>query len=122
MLAKSPEENDPDSGDRTASPERGVAGGGTASAKRTQRSLQAVGEIAEPRELIQPRKRQNADGDALRIAEASMEGAQWFALEGPPGSTKTVACRQGNALELGRPECFLHCGGSGIPTERRMRR
>lgn len=122
MLAKSPKENDPDSGGRTVSFEREVTGGGTASAKRTQRSLQAVGEIAEPRKLIQPRKRQNADGDALRIAEASMEGAQWFAPEGPPGSTKTVACRQGNALELGRPGYFLHGGGSGIPTQRRMPR
>jgi len=122
MLAKSPKENGPDSGGRTVSFGREATGGGTASAKRTQRSLQAVGEIAEPRELIQPRKRRDADGDALRVAEASMEGAQWFALDGPPGSTKTVACRQGNALELGRPGCFLHVGGSRIPTQRRMQR
>ena len=78
--------------------------GETASTKRTQGGSQAAGGFALPRRLIQPRKKTHTtDGDAFNAAEASTAEALWQVSVGPSGSTKTVACEQGSAFELGRP-------------------
>jgi len=97
----------------------GVAsGGGTASAKRTQRRMQAAGGFAVPLKLIQPRNRGEADGDAFNVAEASTEGARLVCPGGSVGVHKTVACTQGSEHELGRPSSFL-ARGSGPSTNGR---
>ena len=95
-----------------------LRGGETASAKRTQRSMQAAGGVAVPLKLKQPRKGIDADGDAVNVAEASTERAQLVSPGRSVGVAKTVACKQGSELELGRPGGFL-CGGSGASTNGR---
>lgn len=81
--------------------------GETAPTKRTQGGSQAAGGFALPRRLIQPRKKtHNTEGDAFNAAEASTAEAIWRVSAGPSGSTKTVACEQGSAFELGRPVVF----------------
>jgi hypothetical protein len=47
--------------------ERVASGGETASAKRTQRRMQAAGGFAVPQKLTQPRNKGDADGDALNV-------------------------------------------------------
>ena len=80
--------------------------GETTGTKRTQGETQAAGGLARPRRLIQPRNQLgDTDGDAVNEAEASTTDALWQASAGPSGSTKTVACVQGSALELGRLAC-----------------
>jgi hypothetical protein len=61
---------------QTGWPEKVLPDGETASAKRTQRTMQAAGGFAVLLKLTQPRNRKDTDGDALSIAEASMEGVQ----------------------------------------------
>ena len=102
----------------TGKSERVLSGGETASAKRTQRSMQAAGSYADSQKLIQPRQRYDADGDVLNVTEASTEGAQLICSGRSAGVQKTVACMQGSALELGRPDCFLF-GGSVSTTNGR---
>ena len=94
------------------------AGGETASAKRTQRRMQAAGGFAVLLKLIQPRNKGDADGDAFNVAEASTEGARLVCSGGSVGVHKTVACIQGNERELGRPGSFL-ARGSGPSTNGR---
>lgn len=55
-------------------PEKVLSDGETASAKRTQRTMQAAGGFAVLQKLTQPRNRKDTDGDALNIAEARIEG------------------------------------------------
>ena len=99
---------------RTDWPVKVLSDGETASAKRTQRTMQAAGGVAVLRKLTQPRNREDADGDALNIVEASMEGAQQVCSGRSAGVQKTVACIEGGELELGRPDCFLVRGS--MPT------
>ena len=94
------------------------SGGETASAKRTQRRMQAAGGFAVPQKLIQPRNKGDADGDALNVAEAGTERTQLVCPGRSVGVHKTVACIQGSGLELGRPDGFL-MGGSEPSTNRR---
>ena len=102
----------------TGKPTAVLSDGETASAKRTQRSMQAAGGVAFPLKLIQPRQRHTADGDVLTVTEASTEGAQRVCSGRFAGVGKTVACMQGSALELGRPVCLLF-GGSEPTTKGR---
>ena len=118
MLAKSLKENGPIMMVLPGKPEEVLADGGTASAKRTQRTMQAAGGFAVLQKLIQPRNRQDADGNALRVTEANMEGPQRVCSGRSAGVPKTVACIEGSELELGRPECFL-ARGSGLTTKGR---
>ena len=97
---------------------RATSDGETASAKRTQRRMQAAGGVAIPLKLIQPRKGLDADGDAVNVAEASTERAQRVCPGRSVGVAKTVACMQGSGLELGRPDNFLS-RGSGPSTNGR---
>jgi len=106
---------------RSGAVQGAVKGGETASAKRRQRSMQAAGEHAVPLKLIQPRQRENTNGDALNVAEASTEGAQLVCSGGFVGVHKTVACMQGSVRELGRPVGFLF-GGSDATTNGRVSR
>ena len=73
--------------------------GGTASAKRTQGRYQAVGGFASPRELIQPRKRLDAEADLLtsrgRLHRCERQGER---VPVPSGSSKTVARYQRSVL------------------------
>ena len=92
--------------------------GETASAKRTQRTMQAARGVAFPLKLIQPRKGLDADGDAVNVAEASTERAQLVSSGRSVGVAKTVACIEGSELELGRPDCFL-VRGSRLATKGR---
>ncbi len=92
--------------------------GETASAKRTQRSMQAAGGIAYLLKLIQPREQIDADGDVFTMTEASTEGAQLVCCGRSAGVNKTVACMQGSVLELGRPVSFLF-GGNESTTKGR---
>ena len=118
MLAKSHKRNGHIVMVRTDWLERVSSGGETASAKRTQRRMQAAGGFAVLLKLIQPRNKGDADGDALNVAEASTERAQLVCPGRSVGVHKTVACIQGSELELGRPDSFL-MGGSEPPTNRR---
>ena len=95
-----------------------LSDGETASAKRTQRSMQAAGGVAFLLKLIQPRQEIDADGDVFTMTEASTEGAQLVCFGGSAGVNKTVACIQGSVLELGRPVSFL-CGGNESTTKGR---
>jgi len=97
---------------------RANSDGETASAKRTQRTMQAARGVAFPLKLIQPRKGLDADGDAVNVAEASTERAQLVSPGRSVGVAKTVACIEGSELELGRPDCFL-ARGSRTPTKGR---
>ena len=103
---------------RTGRPGRVLPDGETASAKRTQRTMQAAGGFAVLRKLTQPRNRHDADGDVVRVTEASMDGAQEVCSGRSAGVQKTVACIEGSELELGRPDCFL-ARGSGPTTKGR---
>ena len=114
MLAKSTKENGYIMMVQPGRSEKAVPDGETASAKRTQRTMQAAGGFAVLLKLTQPRNRQDADGDALIIAEASTEGAQVVCFGRSVGVPKTVACIEGSELELGRPDCFLARGS--VPT------
>jgi len=118
MLAKSHKRNGHIMMVRTDWPERVASGGETASAKRTQRRMQAAGGFAVLQKLIQPRKERDADGDAFNVAEARTEGAQMVCPGWSVGVHKTVACLQGSELELGRPDGFLS-GGSEPSTNGR---
>jgi len=102
----------------TGKPEAVLPEGETASAKRTQRSMQAVGRIVFFQKMTQPRQNYKTDGDALTAAEANTEGAQMVCSGRSVGVHKTVACIQGSALELGRPVDFL-LGGSEPTTKGR---
>ena len=103
---------------QTGRPGKVLPDGETASAKRTQRTMQAAGGFAVLLKLTQPRNRKDADGDAVRVAEASMEGAQEVCSGRSAGVPKTVACIEGSELELGRPACFL-VRGSRLATKGR---
>ncbi len=118
MLAKSHKRNGHIMMVRTDWLERVSSGGGTASAKRTQRRMQAAGRFAVSLKLIQPRNSREADGDALNVVEASTERAQSVCPGRSVGVHKTVACIEGSELELGRPGGFL-MGGSEPSTNRR---
>jgi len=103
---------------QTGRPEKVTPDGETASAKRTQRTMQAAGGLAVLQKLTQPRNRKDADGDVLRLTEARMEGAQEVCSGRSVGVPKTVACIEGSELELGRPDCFL-ARGSRLATKGR---
>jgi len=118
MLAKSSKVNGYIIMVRTDNPVRVLPDGGTASAKRTQRTMQAAGGFAVLLKLTQPRNRKDADGDVLRLTEARMEGAQEVCSGRSVGVPKTVACIEGSELELGRPDCFL-VRGSRLATKGR---
>lgn len=118
MLAKSSKENGYIMMVQAGGSEEIVPDGETASAKRTQRTMQAAGGFAVLLKLTQPRNRKDADGDAVRVAEASTEGAQQVCFGRSVGVPKTVACIEGSELELGRPDCFL-ARGSGLSTKGR---
>ena len=118
MLAKSSKENGYIMMVQTGWSEKVLPDGETASAKRTQRTMQAAGGFAVLLKLTQPRNRKDTDGDALSIAEASMEGVQEVCSGRSVGVPKTVACIEGSELELGRPDCFL-ARGSGPTTKGR---
>ena len=66
MLAKSSKGNGYIVMVRTDWPVKVLSDGETASAKRTQRTMQAAGGVAVLRKLTQPRNREDADGDALK--------------------------------------------------------
>ena len=100
--------------------EEAVPDGETASAKRTQRTMQAAGGFAVLPKLTQPRNRKDADGDVLRLTEASTEGAQEVCSGRSVGVPKTVACIEGSELELGRPDCFLARGSMPATNGRGM--
>ena len=110
MLAKSHKDYGHIMMARTGWPFGVASGGETASAKRTQRRMQAAGGFAVPLKLIQPRNSGEADGDAFNVAEASAEGTQLVCPGGSVGVHKTVACIQGSEHELGRPARFLARG------------
>ena len=118
MLAKSSKGNGYIMMVQTDWPEKVLPDGETASAKRTQRTMQAAGGFAVLQKLTQPRNRKGADGDVLRLTEASTEGAQEVCSGRSAGVLKTVACIEGSELELGRPDCFL-ARGSGLTTKGR---
>ena len=118
MLAKSSKENGYIMMVQSDMAEKVMLAGETASAKRTQRTMQAAGGFAVLQKLTQPRNRKDTDGDALNIAEASMDGAQEVSSGRSVGVQKTVACIEGSELELGRPDCFL-ARGSGPTTKGR---
>ena len=118
MLAKSSKENGYIMMIQSDWSEKVLSDGETASAKRTQRTMQAAGGLAVLQKLTQPRNRKDADGDVLRLTEASMEGAQEVCSGRSVGVPKTVACIEGSELELGRPDCFL-VRGSGLATKGR---
>jgi hypothetical protein len=95
--------------------EDGRTDGGTASVKRTQGRWQAVGGVACPRELIQPRKRFDAEADLVtqrgRQHRHERHGER---VPVPSGSTKTVACHQRSERdELRQPR-----GATGAPRTR----
>jgi hypothetical protein len=118
MLAKSLKVNGYIMMVQTGRPEKVTPDGETASAKRTQRTMQAAGGLAVLQKLTQPRNRKDADGDVLRLTEARMEGAQEVCSGRSVGVPKTVACIEGSELELGRPDCFL-ARGSRLATKGR---
>ena len=118
MLAKSYKENGYIMMVQTDWPEKVLSDGETASAKRTQRTMQAARGVAFPLKLIQPRKGLDADGDAVNVAEANTERAQLVSSGRSVGVAKTVACIEGSELELGRPDCVL-ARGSRTPTKGR---
>ena len=89
--------------------------GGTASAKRTQGRCQAVGGIACPRELIQPRKRLDAEADLVTSRGRQQRHVRsGKRVSVPSGSSKTVAWDQRSVTdELQHPR-----GVSGAPRTR----
>lgn len=119
MLAKSPKYNEHIMMVRSGAALCAVMGGETASAKRRQRSMQAAGDIAVPLKLIQPRQRENTNGDVFNVTEANTEGAQSVCSGGFVGVQKTVACMPGSVRELGRPVGFLF-GGRDTATKGRV--
>lgn len=69
--------------------------GGTASAKRTQGSGQAVGGFALPRGLIQPRKQRHVGADPVTLwVRQYLYERHGERVQVPPGSSKIVARTQ----------------------------
>ena len=83
MLAKSSKGNGYIVMVRTDWPGKVLSDGETASAKRTQRTMQAAGGVAVLRKLTQPRNREDADGDALKKVGLKLTHYGRFKIDPP---------------------------------------
>ena len=82
-------------------------------------TMQAVGELAIPRELIQPRKKSKQSVMLLTWQKPERRVREGENPERLPGSFKAVACMEGGDMNLGGPASFLKGGRRSQPKRRR---
>ncbi len=82
-------------------------------------TMQAVGELAIPRELIQPRKKSKQSVMRLTWQKPERRVREGENPERLPGSFKAVACMEGSDMNLGGPASFLERGRRSQPKRRR---